>query len=362
MANLYGRNFTKDELLRRVGDISQIAGARSVVLQDGNEMGVRAVEVRTGSGFNFTVLADRGLDISTAHYCGQSLAWRSSTGDVAPQFFEPEDLRWLRSFYGGLVVTCGMTAAGAPSVDQGEELGLHGRYSNIPAKNVCVDAEWDGDDYVISVSGKIRETRVFGENFELTRKISTKLGEKRLWLSDVVENVGYDTHPFMILYHINGGFPAVDTDSDLLSPTLEARPRDKEAEVEKELYNKFAAPTQGFKERCYYHEMAADRDGFVHAALVNKAFNGGQGFGFYVKYSREQLPRFIEWKMNGMGTYVVGMEPANCLVEGRDKDRARGILQFLKPGEKRQFDLEIGVLSSKDEIAELEERIARVKG
>jgi hypothetical protein len=44
------------------------------------------------------------------------------------------------------------------------------------------------------------------------------------------------------------------------------------------------------------------------------------------------------------------LEPANCLVEGRDKDRQRGLLQFLEPGESREYLLEIGVLDGNDAI------------
>jgi hypothetical protein len=107
--------------------------------------------------------------------------------------------------------------------------------------------------------------------------------------------------------------------------------------------------------------MMTDKDGYAYSALVNKAFNNGQGFGFYVKYLKSQLPRFIEWKMNGEGTYVVGMEPANCLVEGRDKERESGTLQFLQPFEKREYELEIGVLSCIDEIKAFEELTGNVK-
>jgi len=58
--------------------------------------------------------------------------------------------------------------------------------------------------------------------------------------------------------------------------------------------------------------------------------------------------------MANQGTYVVGLEPANCWVEGRAKERERG-LQFLKPGETREYHLEIGVLSSREEISQLEQ-------
>jgi hypothetical protein len=64
--------------------------------------------------------------------------------------------------------------------------------------------------------------------------------------------------------------------------------------------------------------------------------------------------------MNGEGTYVVGMEPANCLVEGRDKERESGTLQFLQPGEKREYELEIGVLKSTDAIEKLEARLQQI--
>lgn len=362
MAKLFGREYTRGELMERLGDVFQIAGVRGVRLADGNEEGVQAYEFKTGSGFNFTVLASRGLDISTAEHCGRALAWRSSTGDTAPEFYEPEGLRWLRSFYGGLVVTCGLTQAGAPNTDDGQELGLHGRISNIPARNVSVRCEWDGDDYVMEISGKMRETVVFGENLVLTRRIWTRMGEDRLWMHDVVENEGYDTQPFMILYHINGGFPAVDANSELVCSSVSYKPRDAEAENGKELWGRFSAPIQGFKERVYYHDMKPDKDGIVTAALVNRDFGGGEGFGFYVKYRKDQLPNFNEWKMMGKGTYVVGMEPANCAVEGRAKERARGTLQFIQPGERREFDLEMGCLTSREQIAEIDRAVAAARG
>jgi len=161
----------------------------------------------------------------------------------------------------------------------------------------------------------------------------------------------------MILYHINGGFPAVDEGSLFVSSTRNAAPRDPNAEVDKEHYYKNDAPTAGFKERCYYHDMAADKDGFAYAGLINKNMPGGEQFGFYVKYNRNELPIFTQWKMNGAREYVVGMEPANCHTEGRAKERERGTLQFLEPGESREYHLEFGVLANAEEVGAFEELI-----
>lgn len=43
----------------------------------------------------------------------------------------------------------------------------------------------------------------------------------------------------------------------------------------------------------------------------------------------------------GEGLYVVGLEPANCHVEGRCAEREMGTLQILQPGEVRLYHLEI---------------------
>ena len=361
MPKLYGTYLPKEELLRKIGDISQIAGVKCCELTDGNERGVQAVDFRTGTGFRFTVLPGRGMDVSFAEHCGRPLCWRSSVGDVAASLFEPEGLGWLRTFYGGLVVTCGLTYAGAPCSDEGEELGLHGRIAHVPAKHVYVDGKWEGDEYVMWAQGKMRETRIFGENLELTRKVWAKLGENRFFIEDVVENLAFESTPLMLLYHINGGYPAVDEGSELVAPTRSVAPRDADAKVGLEEYAVFQKPTPGFKERVYYHEMETDEEGQVHAALINRKFNDGEGFGFYVTYRKEALERFTEWKMNGEGTYVVGVEPGNCVVDGRANVRTRGELKFIEPGERKQFDLEIGVLASKDEVVAFEEKVGRVK-
>ena len=136
MVTLFGTSYTRDELLQRVGDISQFAGVRVGELGDGFERGVRTADFRTGSGFEFTVLVDRGMDITWAAYAGASLCWRSPTTAVGPAFYEPEGLGWLRGFHGGMVNTCGLDTIGVPITEDDEALGLHGRASFIPASNL----------------------------------------------------------------------------------------------------------------------------------------------------------------------------------------------------------------------------------
>src|SRR5205085_7019065 len=124
--------------------MSHIASVRRAVLQEGRAEGVQVVDFKTGSGFEFTVVPGRALDIFSASYKGIPLSWLGSPGIVGASYFEPEGMGWLRGYSGGLLTTGGLTYMGSPSVDQGEELGIHGRISYVPAANVWADGAWDG--------------------------------------------------------------------------------------------------------------------------------------------------------------------------------------------------------------------------
>ena len=354
MAKLFGKKYTRTELLKHMGDVSQVGGVRLSVLKNGSENGVEVADISTGAGLRFTITFSRGMDISFAEYKGVPLCWVSPTGVVGPEFFEPEGLGGLRSFFGGLLTTCGLTYVGSPCVDGGKTLGLHGRVANTPAKNIYADGEWKNDDYIISVRGKMKEACVMGENVQLTREIKTKLGEKRLWINDTVENLGYEKTEHMLLYHINLGFPIVDRDSRFYSSSKEVVPRaDSESEKHRSEYNVFTSPLPGVIENVFYHRVKPDKTGQATACIVNEALNDGTGLGVYIKYSPKELPNLGQWKMLRQGSYVVGIEPANCKVDGRDQARKDGTLKFIQPGEKKEYHLEIGVLSTKKEIEEI---------
>lgn len=359
MARLFGKTYTRSQLLRRVGDVSQLGGTRLIELQDGNLRGVRAVDFTTGSGFQFTVLLDRGMDIGAASWCGRSLVWHGMPGPVHPAWHEPEGLGFLRTFHGGLLCTCGLTYAGAPCTDEGEELGIHGRISHIPARQVCVDAAWEGDGYVFSAKGSMRETSVFGPNLVLTRKVTARLGEDRLLVEDHIVNEGFEPTPLMVLYHVNGGFPVVDKATELIAPSIEAAPVTDYAAAIGDRWAEFTGPKPGVEEACYRHTLAAGPDGKVAVALVNRKL--GDGFGYYLEYDRAQLPHFTEWKMMGEGLYVVGTEPCIMPLYPRSELREQGRLPFLEPGEARTIQLEIGVLHTARQIRAVERRCEQAR-
>ncbi|MEO6907981.1 MAG: aldose 1-epimerase family protein [Abditibacteriaceae bacterium] len=343
MATLYHQEWMKDELRERSGDMKQIAGCTRYRLQDGPERDVEIIDVRTGSGFRFQVCPSRGMDIPFAEHNGRPLCWQSSTGVIHPAYYEKEKLGWLRGFAGGLLTTCGLSSFGVPNEEEGESYGLHDRISYIPANEVNVSQQWtDKSTFEISISGHLRQTRVFGPNLVLHRRISTAAGSNFLTVDDTLTNEGFVPEPAVILYHCNFGFPVVSEHSRIDAPSKKQTPVDDFAAQSVDSWNRMEEPQAGLPERCYAHQMQAHENGMVRASIVNEKLD----FGAYVEYRAKELPYFMQWKTMACGTYVTGLEPSNAPLKSRDVLRELGELPCLEPGESWNFQVRLGVLES----------------
>lgn len=356
MVKIFGKNYSKEELRKRLGTIHQLTFALPFEFIDGRQRNVRAVEVKTGSGFSFLVIIDRGLDIGMAEFKGIPLSYLSPTLFVHPSYYEPSRNGWFIGSFLGLLTTCGLTQVGRPCIDQGEELGLHGRYSYIPASNVTVTHSWEGDDCYIVVKGEIRESIFFGPNLAVYREIKARLGDKKIIISDEVVNEGYEKQPFMILYHFNFGFPIVSENSKILLTSHLYTPRDEESKKDAKNFDVLHEPKKGFIEKVYFHDLLTDNAGYAYAGIINYELK----LGVYIKFKKSELHRFTQWKMLGEQNYVVGLEPSNCFVLGRVKEREWGTLQYIAPNEKRNFTLEFGVLEGDKEVKEFENKIRNI--
>jgi hypothetical protein len=340
MVKLFNQEWSRSELLKRVGNMDQLAGIRALEAVDGTARGCRMLEVWNGSGLRFLVNAERALDISSCEYRGIPLAWRSPVGDVHPAYYEPQETGWLRSFAGGLLTTCGLDSFGPPSQDGGQVFGLHGRIGNIPASQVNTRTYWEKDDYQLEISTEVRQARLFGENLVLRRRITTSLGSDRIKIEDIVSNQGYEPASHMLLYHFNLGFPLVGENARLNIHAEETRPRDAVAVSGLPAWNQFQAPTPGYQEQVFIHRPKVDEKGLAVVELSNPSI----GISLRWRYSAASLPYLMEWKMMGEGAYVVGVEPANCDgIGGRAAARELGKLPMLEPGENRAYCIEVEI-------------------
>ena len=113
-------------------------------------------------------------------------------------------------------------------------------------------------------------------------------------------------------------------------------PRDAEAEKGISWRAGFQKPEAGFKEQVFYYEASGEK---CHAGIYNKKLKTG----VKIHINSEQLPNIIQWKNAGMGDYVMGIEPANCFPEGREKQKEYG-LEYIDSMEKKTQDICIEVL------------------
>ncbi len=129
--------------------------------------------------------------------------------------------------------------------------------------------------------------------------------------------------------------------------TVRARDETAQAGIARHLV--MDAPQAGYAEQVFFHEINPDANGFATAAVVNDELK----LAGYVSYRQKELPNLVQWKQMGVGAYVLGVEPANCAVLGRQAERERGTLQMLAPGESREMILRLGAIEGEKEISTL---------
>jgi len=356
---VFGKNLSRNEIIKKIGDISQLGGIKYYEFIDGMRRGVRAIDIKSPCGLDMTVLVDRAMDISYLSYKSIPLSWRSVTKETSPSFYESRGDEIARTFYGGLFLTCGLTYMGEQCIDNEEELGLHGRISNISAENISIEEFWEDDDYVMIVRGRVREVKVLGDKLQLSRKITTWMGKLKVVVEDEIENIGSRTTPLMVLYHVNIGYPLLDKQSELILPSSRVIPRDKEAKKGIRKYSHFTNPVPNFKQQVFFHEIEADEEGNANVALINETLNEKKGLGLWLKYNKDTLPYLIQCKQMGGGEYFCAIEPANSFVRGRKIERKDNNLKFIKPGEKVKNKLEFILLTSNSEINEFRNKYSK---
>jgi hypothetical protein len=344
---LYNRTLSRRDLEARVGRIEQVAGIRRMKLLEGPEDGTEIIQVRTGAGLAYQVLPSRCLDISLATIGDVPISWQSGNGDVHPAYYDPRGLEWLRTAAGGLLMTCGFTQAGAPNVDNEQELGLHGRAHHTPASQVAAQGRWNGDEYTMTVSGTVEETVIFGEHIRLIREIRSVLGSNTIHILDHYENFGFQPAPLMLLYHFNFGFPLLMRETTFSFPSRHVKPREDDTPMKG--YDGWQSPDPGHTERVYIHsDLESDEAGWAHASVRNPHFPRGFGSGHQpvtvtLSWDTTTLPGLVQWRMPGAGAHVLGIEPTNCNVRGRAASRADGSLHMLEPGETHKCSLRLNV-------------------
>ncbi len=168
------------------------------------------------------------------------------------------------------------------------------------------------------------------------REIRVRLDTNEFVIHDTIKNTGDSRQPFEILYHMNMGYPLLDEDSVIEIPSVEVVARDAHALKGLANWKEISKPQAGFVEQCYYHLFETEGKASVYQPK--------QELGLEISFDPKQLDGFVEWKMLGVRDYVLGLECGNCYPDGRDVMRKKGMLKFLEPGEKKEYEVNIKML------------------
>lgn len=331
MATLYGTHYTKAELLDKLGNLGTLAGIRQIEYQDGFARGLRAYEVVNGA-IRFTVYLDKCMDIGEFYYNGMPLHYHARPGVMNGTWFNDGE-NAPRSIMCGMLFTCGLSNVGPiQTMPDGKTQPQHGYIRNTPAEHCGARTYWEGDDYILELTGTMRESSLFGTNLVLRRTITTKLGETAIHIRDEISNESSTGDvPCMLMYHCNAGFPLLDAGSRLRIDPLETDVRDEVAAkgLAEEPCTVFGEPIVGYEEQVFYHRLRKDEKGWCHATMENP----DRGVALTISFDSANVPYLIHWKCRDAGNYVTGIEPSNCHPEGVHSEKQRGTLRLLAPHE-----------------------------
>ena len=307
-----GRNYSKEELLRRCNP-GIVYGARRVMLTNGRGQGQKLVEVKTSAGLRASFLEDRCLDILDMEYKGINLAFLSKNGVISAALTYPDSDGFLKYWTGGFLSTCGLRNTGPSCCVDGEFFPLHGRIGLTPAEevNVCVNAN------EIIITGKVRETALFGCNLEMERKITIPADGAQITVNDIIYNLAPEEETIFLLYHINFGFPFLSEELDIKFPEGDVKGRTDLAQQNIHHRAKFTPPIDGEPEVVFFYQPAEKN---AKVTLTNQKL----GIKASMCYDSLKLPVLSQWKCMRAGDYALGIEPGTSFIRGRKEELENG--------------------------------------
>ena len=272
------------ELLKKLGNIDQLAGIRETKLLRGRGEDIQLAEFYNATGLRFSVVPDRCMDLWDLSYKGINLSFQSKNGLTSPQAYTPADGEFAEQWPGGMLVTCGLDNVGGHA-SEGGVFPTHGRISHVPAKNFGTETYWDGERYVLRATGEVHQTKMYSRHLSIRRTIETGLDEKVIKIHDIITNFEAEDEPFQMLYHFNFGYPLLQADSCVRSSKSAITPMNGMSTDPVHMM----APVDGRGEELYFNTDLGDR---ACGVIYNEALE----LGAYIAWDTKNLPNFLEWK------------------------------------------------------------------
>ena len=264
---------------RNVGNKSQILFAKDICIDN-----KRCILVQNGE-LEVLFNKDNALDVVWVKYKGVNVSFLSKNGlnDGTRDF--------VGNFEGGFLYTCGMDNVSACVDGKPVHGSLHYKKCDF-----AYAYEQDG---VIYVCGEVKETALFGKNLVMKRCFA--VSENAILINDTLENQGYSKADYVLLYHVNYGYPFLDECLEMEIPAIASDPLTEVAATNKADMFRITAPIDGGEEHVYYHTLSEGK-----VRLVNSE----RQMAIEMLYNVQDFPFTLEWKSMISGDYALGIEPS----------------------------------------------------
>ena len=286
---------------RKMGNTAQVRFAQEITIAD-----KRCILVQNGA-LELLFNKDNALDIVWAKFKGVNLSFLSKNG------LNDGKRDFVGNFEGGFLYTCGMDNVSGCVEGKPVHGSLHYKKCDL-----AYAYEKDG---VLYVYGEVRECALFGKNLLLKR--SYAITENSLSINDTLVNLDYTDTEYVLLYHVNYGYPFLDECLQLDIPATNSDPLTEIAKERKADMFRITAPIDGGAEDVYYHTLSQGQ-----VRLTNPDKN----VAVEMLYDVNDFPVTLQWKSMISGDYALGIEPS---LSRFDKFKMR----TLKAQEKKNYQI-----------------------
>ncbi len=289
--------------VRKLGNRSQVCLAEEILI-----CGKRCILVQNGE-LELLFNRDNALDIVWAKYKGVNISFLSKNGlnDGSRGFTE--------NFEGGFLYTCGMDNVSSCVSGKPVHGSLHYRS--------CDRSYAYEENGIVYVCGEINDTALFGKHLILKRRYA--VSEDSVTFRDVVENLGFTSEEYVLLYHVNYGYPFLDECLKLDIPASKSEPLTPIAKKRMTDMLHITSPIDGGEEDVYYHTL---NEGKISLS------NPEKNITVEMLYDTTDFPVTLEWKSMISGDYALGIEPSLTRFDDFS-------MRTLSPGERKKYEIKI---------------------
>jgi hypothetical protein len=170
-----------------------------------------------------------------------------------------------------------------------------------------------------------------------------------------LENRGAREEEYMVMYHLNCGYPVVDENCRIFIPSAGVRPMNPSAEKLIDQWDKVFAPVDIIPDDLYVHSLFHDPEGLIHTAVYNEKI----GLGLSYSFEFSAMEHIVEWRCGKSTDYCLGLFPANNHCMGRKFERENKSIKHIKPFEQKKLGVTITVIDGDSDLAEFTQKFSR---